>query len=673
MKMIPFLNKYAAILLSLAVFILYLISMPKTVALEDDGLFILSAFYNGVSHPPGYPLHSLLGYVFTHLPFGNPAANLHALSALFGALSIWVLWHIMLLITGRKRDAMIAGLALALSLEFWSQAIIAEVYTLNSFLFMTTLWIALHLKKNNFSCPGKIYLGLGLLIGLGISNHWPLYILASPGLAIIMLPAYRTLIKRWLYIVVGLAIGLSPWIWLYINSQREPFVSFLGPIDGLTEFISYIRRDYYHQLIDHSPSATWHDKWNYIRYSFQLIGTQLGLLSSIVMLAGLFDAFKNLNKRITLALLTTLLFTAVVLPLLLDYDSDWDVMIIFPPYLLIAYAMGAMFFAFGLRYLLKISSRVLQPKAQIIVIIAIFSQAFIVNWQTNYRADYQWAEQYAKLVLDTVKENAVIFVTSDVSIGPIGYLRYVENYRPDVTLIHLSGTVLNTRLFRSGKVSTLERDTIITEYVTNSKRPVYFDQPFYPRFGYIDHWIVFEYSADKLSEVHQFSISPAIAAYIDTVLKSNPHDRWTYLHKQILENNLISHLIRGIKNTEDNDIKNMLLDYLSYSVDDLQALSTLLLLNTKKTMLNQIGGENKWITLGWQWFAVEKSKKNRARFLRALGERELANNNIKKGVNYYLRSIKEWDHPKNKTYLSLFELCQKKIITIELCSRLSKI
>jgi len=667
MRIISFLNKYAAVLLSLGVLVLYLISMPKTVTLEDDGLFIMSAFYNGVSHPPGYPVHSLLGYIFTHLPFGNPAANMHALSSVFGALSIWVLWYIMLLITGRKTDAIIASIALALSSEFWSQAIIAEVYTLNSFLFLTTFWFALILRRNNDLCRGKIYFGLGLVIGLGISNHWPLYILASPGIAIILFPAYRTIMKYKLYIVLGLAIGLLPWLWVYVNSQLDPFINFLGPIDGLADLISYIRRDFYSQSIDHSPSATWHDKWNYILYSFQLIGTQLGLISSFVILVGLYEAFKNLDKKISLALLIILLFTAIALPILLDYDSDWDIMIIFPPYLLVAYAMGAIFFTFGLRYLLKKSSNILKPKAQFIVLVAIFTQALIINWQTNYRADYQWAEQYAKLVLDTVKENAIIFVTNDISVGSIGYLRYVENYRPDVTIIHLSGTVFNTRLFKPGSVSTIERDQIINEFVKNSKRPVYFDYPFFSLFGYYNYWIVFEYSADIAPEVHKINISPEIAAYIDKVLRSNPRDRWTYLHKKILEDSLIPHLMRGIKNTNDTDIRNMLLDYLSYSVSDLHSLSTLLLIDSKEKILAQIGGENKWIMLGWEWFAITTSKKNRARFLRALGQREVEKGNIKNGVDYYLRSLKEWKNPKNKTYISIYELCYQKKITGELC------
>src|SRR5258706_2612730 len=51
-----------------ALFSVYAYSAPRTVALEDDGLFIMSSYFLGIDHPPGYPLHTLLGRLFTLLP-----------------------------------------------------------------------------------------------------------------------------------------------------------------------------------------------------------------------------------------------------------------------------------------------------------------------------------------------------------------------------------------------------------------------------------------------------------------------------------------------------------------------------------------------------------------------------------------------------------------------------
>ena len=72
----------------------YLWSAPRTVVLEDDGFFILAAYFNGIAHPPGYPLYTVLGHFMTWLPFGSVAYRVHALSALFGALGCGVLWWV---------------------------------------------------------------------------------------------------------------------------------------------------------------------------------------------------------------------------------------------------------------------------------------------------------------------------------------------------------------------------------------------------------------------------------------------------------------------------------------------------------------------------------------------------------------------------------------------------
>ena len=63
-------------------FALYALTAPRTVALEDDGLFVLSSYFLGVEHPPGYPLFTLVGYLFSHLPFGSVAYRVHLASAL---------------------------------------------------------------------------------------------------------------------------------------------------------------------------------------------------------------------------------------------------------------------------------------------------------------------------------------------------------------------------------------------------------------------------------------------------------------------------------------------------------------------------------------------------------------------------------------------------------------
>ena len=82
----------AAGAVALAMFALYAATAPRTVGLEDDSLFVLSSYFLGVEHPPGYPIFTLIGHLFTHLPVGSIAYRVHLASALFGALSCAAAW-----------------------------------------------------------------------------------------------------------------------------------------------------------------------------------------------------------------------------------------------------------------------------------------------------------------------------------------------------------------------------------------------------------------------------------------------------------------------------------------------------------------------------------------------------------------------------------------------------
>ena len=66
---------------------LYAATLPRTVVLEDDGLFLMAGVHLGVAHPPGYPLYTLIVHLFTRWPLGDPAVLGHLSSAVAGALA----------------------------------------------------------------------------------------------------------------------------------------------------------------------------------------------------------------------------------------------------------------------------------------------------------------------------------------------------------------------------------------------------------------------------------------------------------------------------------------------------------------------------------------------------------------------------------------------------------
>ena len=67
--------------------LVYVFTLCPTVYWEDAGELITVSYTLGIAHPPGHPLYSILGHLFTLLPWRTIAARVNLMSAIFGALA----------------------------------------------------------------------------------------------------------------------------------------------------------------------------------------------------------------------------------------------------------------------------------------------------------------------------------------------------------------------------------------------------------------------------------------------------------------------------------------------------------------------------------------------------------------------------------------------------------
>jgi len=129
-------------LVSLAV---YVWTAAPNVTLLDSGEFIVAAQHFGVPHPTGYPLWTLLAWIFQLLPLGNAAWEIAIFSGVCGGLAVglataltssslrWLMGEALAQWRGlRSVISVTCGLLFAFSFSMWSQATIAEVYTLHA-------------------------------------------------------------------------------------------------------------------------------------------------------------------------------------------------------------------------------------------------------------------------------------------------------------------------------------------------------------------------------------------------------------------------------------------------------------------------------------------------------------------------------------------------------------
>lgn len=194
-------------IIGFAVFVISLIVYGKTVAPTtsywDCGEFITSSYILGVPHPPGAPLHVLVGRVFTMIPdwlISDIGLRVNMISVLLSALSVMFAYLIIVRLIrefkgipetiDQKINIYTAGVIGALGFAFtdsqWFNAVEAEVYAVSIFFTAIVVWLILvWLEKAENPVNDKILVFIAYLIGLATGVHL-LNILAIPTLFLIV-------------------------------------------------------------------------------------------------------------------------------------------------------------------------------------------------------------------------------------------------------------------------------------------------------------------------------------------------------------------------------------------------------------------------------------------------------------------------------------------------------
>jgi dolichyl-phosphate-mannose-protein mannosyltransferase len=187
-----------AVLGSAAVaFVLYLATLAPTVATGDSGELSTVAATLGIAHPPGYPTFTVLGHLFTLLPFGDSAFRVNLLSAVLDTAAVLVAATIAgrLIETLRRGGgslepgwlawgaAAIGGLSLALSSAFWRYSLVAEVFALANFLALVLLLLMLEWSRR--PSDRRLLWAAAFVGGLALTNQQTI-LFAAPALVILL-------------------------------------------------------------------------------------------------------------------------------------------------------------------------------------------------------------------------------------------------------------------------------------------------------------------------------------------------------------------------------------------------------------------------------------------------------------------------------------------------------
>ena len=537
------LSKINGLLVFFVVYFIYILTAFPTVQSEDSGELIGSAVGLDIAHPPGYPLYTLVGKLFSIIvPFGNPGWRINIMSALFGAATAHILYVILKKRTERTArgraseesgfasserserthltELIAFGVALfyAFTAIIWGQSNRAEVYTLNTFFLALIIYLLLRWndeKKNKW-----LYF-TALAFGLGVGDHH-LLLLAAPAVGIFVL------IKNWKIIIspkiifgcLGLlAVGLSVYAYLPIRTSlaaydNPAFIDHI-PLNTWDTFIGFVNRKIYGGTVnvpttqaakdaaqEHLPAWLVGIKDFFGDYGTRLLnnnGISLVPLIKIItreyfyiplflFLPGIYWIFKKDQHWGWFMILLFLCYTTVLL-IFTPIDADTGDFVAFStePFMMPAILVLGIIMGEGLEW---IHSGITNKKLALGFSIACLIPGGLVlgeNYVPNNESNNYLAYDFNKLALESLPPNAYLISTGrDNMTFPLYYLRKIEKVRPDITLeIDYSIAPVNEAFLQQ-------------RVAKNNGKPVFIDllPPNYALIGLKPYNFVYEYGDD---------------------------------------------------------------------------------------------------------------------------------------------------------------------------------
>lgn len=414
------------------VFAVYLIFLCPAIHPRDNPDILTAALTLGIPHSPGYPLFTVLGYLFSKIPFGALAWRVNLMSALFSALSIMVLYFLILKLTKRILPALIGAGILAFSYYFFLQSLFADVLSLNNLLVGLELLALLcwyDTKRTKY-----LYL-FAFLFGLAFSNHQISFLLLPAFIYLIYVTDKKIFLNyKLLFKLFGFfLLGLLPYLYLPIRAAQNPAYMWGNPGTFLG-FLAMITRQEYtgagdnFQFISYFAWRIW-DWFRLISWQeFFLVGLGLGILG----IAGFWK--KDLpagrqGKKLAIFILLLIILAGPVFAFFSDTSSEWVEAIGMERFFIFSYFIFTLAIGLGINYLLE-----KYPKIGYLLIFIPLG-FFLLNFRQVNLRHYFYAEDLGQNILKSLPPNAVLFAGSDVPLFELWYLQKVENLRPDVVVL----------------------------------------------------------------------------------------------------------------------------------------------------------------------------------------------------------------------------------------------
>lgn len=456
-------ERYYPYLIGLLTFIIYLFTIAPSVVEIDSGELAAVQATLGIAHPTGYPLFTIIGYLFLQLPL--PFSEIYQatlLAALFCSGGVvFIVYSVKLILenlnlttteskkeskrTSKKKSkqpknsekpldkwiiifvSSMSGVIAAFSETFWAQSTSIEVYSLHIFLISGIIYFLLKAYYNRDPKPeisnNSYWWMFAIFLAFGFSNHMTT-LLILPGVAYLYFAKYK--FNKESFVRIGnmllLFIPVLVLIYLYLpfRASTDPVLNWGNPVNFENFWRHFTGKQYQVWIFSSMDAAK-----QQLGYFFRTLPGEFAVAGLLLAISGIFTAYKKARSMFVFFLIN---FIATVI-----YSINYDITDI-DSYFLLAYISLAFFSAFGIIWFvstLKINKNITASIAALLVIIQLGFNYSKVNRSNEYIF-----EDYTKACLSSIEENSMILSYQwDFLISEAYYFQCAENFRSNIAVI----------------------------------------------------------------------------------------------------------------------------------------------------------------------------------------------------------------------------------------------
>ncbi|MBI1746890.1 MAG: DUF2723 domain-containing protein [Acidobacteria bacterium] len=457
---------------------LYWKTMAPTATLVDSGELITACARLDMGHPPGFPLYILVGWLFSHWPWGSVATRLNFMSALFGAVAAGAVFYLAAYTLELKpapaRRAMskalrkihkgsvdplahpknqsrpgsplwevawpaaVAALTLVGSNTLWSYSTVTEVYTLNTFLLALILCFVLRCwgdpnpgeeARYGYTLARRLFLA-ALVFGLALGVHHVSVAFLAAGILYLLITQRRYLLKPVVVLKSAgwLLLGSLVYLYLPLRAAQKPLLNWGNP-NTFERVIWHITgKQYRVNLVSTSLERAMERLVSF----FQLWMAEFTWVGFILIGIGLVILWRS-QRRLFWFVMLIMLFN-------LAWTTFYDIAEDNEAYGLPIFVLSAIGLAWGLRWLVREVTHRWTISAPVVSLLLLLLPAATIalHYTRNDHSRYYVAYDYVHNALDNVEANALLLTLDWHLYSPMLYYQHVEKLRPDVAVIDVN-------------------------------------------------------------------------------------------------------------------------------------------------------------------------------------------------------------------------------------------